>query len=66
VTVTVSTGSTGGNNSPIAVDDTATTPKDTATSINVTGNDYDPDNNLDTVITIVTQPSNGTAAGSSG
>jgi hypothetical protein len=35
------------NDPPLAVDDSATTPEDTAVIINVAGNDSDPDGNLD-------------------
>jgi len=44
---------------PVANDDTATTSEDTPVTINVLGNDTDPDNDMLTVQS-VTQPSNGT------
>lgn len=55
VSITVST-----SGAPIAVNDTATTPKDTAKTINVLANDSDPDGDTLSVVS-VTQPSNGTA-----
>ena len=49
------------NTSPTAVDDTASTPEDTAVDINVVSNDTDADG--DTLsVTALTTPSNGTAA----
>ena len=57
VTVTV----TAVNDPPVAVDDSASTPEDTAIDINVVSNDTDVD--ADTLsVTQVTTPSNGTAA----
>ena len=45
------------NQSPVAVNDTATTPEDTAVDINVTTNDYDPDGSIDvTTVTVVGGP----------
>ena len=49
------------NNPPVAVNDTASTPEDTAIDINVISNDTDAD--ADTLsVTAVTTPTNGTAA----
>lgn len=50
---------------PVAVDDTATTSEDTAVTINVLGNDSDPDTPTLTLQS-VTQPANGTAVIQSG
>lgn len=51
------------NSPPQANDDSATTPQDTAVTINVASNDSDPDNNLDpSSISITANPANGTAA----
>ena len=54
------------NTAPTAVDDTATTDKDTAVDIDVTANDTDPDSGTTLSVTSVTSPSNGTAAIMSG
>ncbi|HMN26742.1 MAG TPA: cadherin-like domain-containing protein [Caldilineaceae bacterium] len=59
VTVTV-TPTSGGNRPPTAVNDQATTPPNTPITINVLGNDADPDGDPLT-ITINTPPSHGTA-----
>jgi hypothetical protein len=49
------------NSPPVANPDAATTPEDTPISINVTGNDTDPDNNLNaSTAAVVTGPTNGT------
>lgn len=61
-TVTIYVGTSSGNHAPVALDDTATTPKATAKTINVIANDSDSDNNLSNTVTIVMQPSNGTAS----
>jgi uncharacterized repeat protein (TIGR01451 family) len=48
------------NNPPVAVDDTATTPEDTAVWIDVLDNDYDIDGTLDpSTVTVTSDPSNG-------
>ena len=49
-----------GNTTPVASDDSATTPEDTAVTINVLANDTDADGDALTV-TNLTQPANGTA-----
>ena len=53
--------SAAGNAAPVAVDDTATTPEDTATTIAVLANDTDANGDTLTV-TAVTTPAHGTAA----
>ena len=58
-TVTVTVGS--GNQAPKLTDDSITTPFDTAVTMNVTGNDTDPENDSLT-ITATTNPANGTAS----
>ena len=46
---------------PVAADDTSTVPEDGSITINVPGNDSDPDGDLDlTSVSIVSQPPNGT------
>ncbi len=48
------------NNPPVALDDTTTTDQDTAVTIDVLGNDSDPDGTLNpTTVSINTPPSNG-------
>jgi hypothetical protein len=48
------------NDPPVANDDSATTPEDTAVTINATANDSDVDNNLDpSTAAVVSGPSNG-------
>lgn len=54
-----------GNNPPVAVDDSATTPQNTPVDIDVLPNDSDPDNDPITVVSF-TQPSNGTVDCTSG
>jgi subtilisin family serine protease len=49
------------NQPPVAVDDSATTNQDTAVTVDVLGNDSDPENDPLTV-SAVTQPANGTAS----
>jgi uncharacterized repeat protein (TIGR01451 family) len=46
------------NDAPVAVDNTVTTPEDTASGYDVLGNDYDDDGDILTIIG-VTQPTNG-------
>ena len=49
------------NDPPIANDDTTSTPEDTAVVVDVVGNDFDVDANLDpTTVVITSSPSNGT------
>ncbi|MBW7882604.1 MAG: tandem-95 repeat protein [Caldilineaceae bacterium] len=49
------------NQPPVAADDSASTPEDTAVSINVASNDIDPDGNLDpTSAVLISGPANGT------
>ena len=62
VTITV----TPVDDAPAAVDDIATTARDTAVDINVTANDTDPDSGASLSVTSVTSPSNGTAVITSG
>jgi hypothetical protein len=50
------------NLSPVAVNDSATTPQGVAVNINVLGNDSDPDGNTPLTVANLTQPANGTAA----
>jgi hypothetical protein len=59
-TATVRINVAGVNDLPDAVDDVATTAEDTAVTINVLGNDTDPDGDTLTVNRIVSNPSNGT------
>ena len=54
------------NTAPTAVDDAATTPRNTAVDINVVVNDTDPDPSATLSVTAVATPSNGTAVIKSG
>ena len=53
---------TGTNDGPTAFDDAASTDQDTATVINVTGNDTDPDTSDDLTVQSVTQPALGSVS----
>jgi hypothetical protein len=61
----LSVSAAGGGSAPLAVDDTATTPEETATTIDVADNDTDPDG-LDLTTVVVSQPVNGLAASNGG
>ncbi|MEK7521913.1 MAG: tandem-95 repeat protein [Patescibacteria group bacterium] len=51
------------NDPPVATNDNATTPEDTAVAVNVLANDSDADGNLDaTTVTVTTNPSNGSTS----
>ena len=52
----------GANNSPVAVDDSATTGFETPVTINVVSNDTDVESTTTCISNIATQPSNGTVA----
>jgi hypothetical protein len=56
------------NNPPVARDDTASTPKNVAVTIDVTANDYDPDGDPVTLISnpVIVAPTKGTAVKVSG
>jgi hypothetical protein len=63
-TATVTVNITPVNDAPVANDDSATTNEDTPATIDAAGNDTDVDGNLDpTSATVISGPSNGTAAG---
>jgi VCBS repeat-containing protein len=62
VTITIDgVNDTPGNGPPVAVDNSATTPQDTPVTIDILGNDSDPDGDTLTVVS-VTQGHNGTVA----